>query len=203
MPRAGEGAEDQERLIAGRLSLMRAVRGGKGLGCRVRPGHGGHPHALENVAVLLELGQRERLGRRHDHRRRRVVAARGRQPLARELPEEELHARDAIKDEERRALAQRRDDRADDRGAALRGEIEQLIGQLGDLDHYSALGLEADANAAQIKKAYFKAAKKYHPDALARLGLGDLKEPAAQVFARIAEAFETLSDTEKRAAYDR
>ncbi len=85
---------------------------------------------------------------------------------------------------------------------ALREEIEALLPRLGELDHYTALGLEADANAAQIKKAYFKAAKKYHPDALARLGLGGLKEAAAKVFGRIAEAFEVLSDPDKKKAYD-
>jgi len=85
---------------------------------------------------------------------------------------------------------------------ALREEVEALLRQLGELDHYTALGLEEDANAAQVKKAYFKAAKKYHPDALGRLGLGDLKEAAAQVFGRIAEAFEVLSDPDKKKAYD-
>ena len=84
----------------------------------------------------------------------------------------------------------------------LRNEIENFLGNLGSLDHYSALGLDEAASAIKIKKAYFKAAKKYHPDALARLGLDDLKGPAAQVFARIAEAFETLSDADKRKAYD-
>lgn len=85
---------------------------------------------------------------------------------------------------------------------ALREEIEGLLRQLGELDHFTALGLEEDASAAQVKKAYFKAAKKYHPDALGRLGLDDLKEAAAQVFGRIAEAFEVLSDPQKRKAYE-
>lgn len=88
------------------------------------------------------------------------------------------------------------------KATALREEIQGRLGQLHELDHYSALGLEEDAGPAQIKKAYFKAAKKYHPDALARLGLDDLRDDAAQVFARIAEAFETLSNTDKKAAYD-
>ncbi|MBJ22363.1 MAG: DnaJ domain-containing protein [bacterium] len=85
---------------------------------------------------------------------------------------------------------------------ALREEIETLLGSLSDLDHYSALGLAEDAGPTHFKRAYFKAAKKYHPDALARLGLDELKEPAAQVFARITEAFETLSDPGKKAAHD-
>ena len=85
---------------------------------------------------------------------------------------------------------------------ALREEIHTLLQRLGDLDHYKALGIEEDANGAHIKKAYFKAAKKYHPDALGRLGLESLKDDAAQVFARIAEAFEVLSDPAKKKAYD-
>lgn len=92
--------------------------------------------------------------------------------------------------------------KADAKAAALRAEIESLLPQLGEITHYEALGLDEDASPVQIKKAYFKAAKKYHPDALGRIGLGDSKESAAQVFARIAEAFETLSDVDKRKIYD-
>jgi len=95
-----------------------------------------------------------------------------------------------------------REPKADANATALREEIESLLGQLSDLDHYSALGLDESAGAAQFKRAYFKAAKKYHPDALARLDLDELREPAALVFGRIAEAFETLSDPQKKAAYD-
>ena len=92
--------------------------------------------------------------------------------------------------------------KTDAKSEALRSEIQTLLAQLSDLDHYSALGLTADATPALLKRAYFKAAKKYHPDALARLGMEDLRDDAAQVFARIAEAFETLSDPNKKAAYD-
>lgn len=92
--------------------------------------------------------------------------------------------------------------KADAKGAALRAEIEALLPQVGDVTHYEALGLEEDASAVEIKKAYFRAAKKYHPDSLARIGLEDIKDSAAQIFTRISEAFETLSDPDKRASYD-
>ncbi len=87
--------------------------------------------------------------------------------------------------------------------AALRDDIEQLAARLGQLDHYAALGLDAGANAQAIKKAYFKAAKRYHPDSLARKGLAGLEEKAARVFGRVSEAFEILSDPDKKDAYDR
>lgn len=87
--------------------------------------------------------------------------------------------------------------------SALRDDIEGLAGALGKLDHYAVLGLDASADGAAIKKAYFKAAKRYHPDSLARKGLADLEEKAARVFGRVSEAFETLTDPDKKAAYDR
>lgn len=84
----------------------------------------------------------------------------------------------------------------------MRQEIMSLLDRLPEIDHYMALGLDSDAKPGQIKRAYFGAAKKFHPDTLARLGLDDIRDEAAQVFGRIAEAFETLSNASKRAAYD-
>jgi tetratricopeptide (TPR) repeat protein len=99
-------------------------------------------------------------------------------------------------------VARRKKVQDGDQSEAMRQEILTLLENLADLDHYTALGLETDAKPGAIKKAYFSAAKRFHPDSLARLGLADLREQAARVFARIAEAFETLSDPQKRKAYD-
>ena len=63
-------------------------------------------------------------------------------------------------------------------------------------DYYASLGLERGASDADIKKAYRKLAHKYHPDVS--------KEPGAEArFKEVAEAYQTLKDPEKRAAYDR
>ena len=62
-------------------------------------------------------------------------------------------------------------------------------------DYYEVLGLSRDASDAEIKKAYRKLSKQYHPDIN--------KEPGAdEKFKEIAEAYEVLSDAQKRAAYD-
>ncbi len=92
--------------------------------------------------------------------------------------------------------------REDDKAMKLRAEIDTLLDELDEINHYEVLGLDADAGPTDIKKAYFQAAKKYHPDALARMGLNDIRDRAARVFARIAEAYEILSDTDKKRSYD-
>jgi curved DNA-binding protein len=62
-------------------------------------------------------------------------------------------------------------------------------------DYYETLGVPRDAGADQIKKAYRKLARKYHPDVS--------KEPNAELrMKEINEANAVLSDAEKRAAYD-
>ena len=62
-------------------------------------------------------------------------------------------------------------------------------------DYYAALGVERGASPEEIKKAYRRLAQKYHPDVS--------KEPDAETrFKEIAEAYQTLKDPEKRAAYD-
>lgn len=61
-------------------------------------------------------------------------------------------------------------------------------------DHYNALGVPKDADAATIKRAYRRQSRKHHPD---RQG-GDHKAMVA-----LNRAFETLSDPEKRARYDK
>ncbi|MEJ0099388.1 MAG: DnaJ domain-containing protein [Pseudomonadota bacterium] len=62
-------------------------------------------------------------------------------------------------------------------------------------DYYATLGIARDAGEADIKKAYRKLAHKYHPDV-------SKEEGAEARFKEIAEAYQTLKDTEKRAAYD-
>ena len=84
----------------------------------------------------------------------------------------------------------------------VRKRVRAFHEGLGEHDHYDMLDVEPDASAAVIKKAYFQAAKLYHPDKLARLGLDDVREQAAEVFAAIAEAHEVLSNAERRQEYD-
>jgi curved DNA-binding protein len=62
-------------------------------------------------------------------------------------------------------------------------------------DYYAILGVDRKASADDIKKAYRKLAQKYHPDM-------SKEKDAKERFQQIGEAYQTLKDPEKRAAYD-
>jgi curved DNA-binding protein len=62
-------------------------------------------------------------------------------------------------------------------------------------DYYKILGVERGASDEDIKKAYRKLARKYHPDV-------SKEKNAEEKFKEVAEAYEVLQDAEKRAAYD-
>jgi len=62
-------------------------------------------------------------------------------------------------------------------------------------DYYKIMGVERDASQNEIKRAYRKLARKYHPDVSS-------EADAEQRFKEVGEAYEVLKDPEKRAAYD-
>jgi curved DNA-binding protein len=62
-------------------------------------------------------------------------------------------------------------------------------------DYYKIMGVERDASQDDIKRAYRKLARKYHPDVSKEAG-------AEERFKEVGEAYEVLKDPEKRAAYD-
>src|SRR6202035_331815 len=63
-------------------------------------------------------------------------------------------------------------------------------------DYYETLGVPRGADAEEVKRAYRKQARKYHPDV-------SKERNAESKFKDVQEAYEVLKDPEKRATYDR
>ncbi|MCL5982795.1 MAG: DnaJ domain-containing protein, partial [Firmicutes bacterium] len=64
-------------------------------------------------------------------------------------------------------------------------------------DYYEILGVSREATAEEIKKAYRNLARRYHPD------VNQNDPQAAEKFKEIKEAFDVLSDQDRRARFDR
>jgi tetratricopeptide (TPR) repeat protein len=88
--------------------------------------------------------------------------------------------------------------------AALRDEILSRYENLDDLDYYQLLSIDDKVDTARVKAAYLQAAKRYHPDALAKAGLDqETRQQANNVFAKISKAYSLLSNPQQRAEYDK
>lgn len=68
---------------------------------------------------------------------------------------------------------------------------------MGKRDYYEILGLSKDASSDEIKKAYRKLARQHHPD------VNQSEDDAGDKFKEVKEAFDVLSDSNRRAQYDR
>ncbi|WAQ81825.1 hypothetical protein PtA15_2A137 [Puccinia triticina] len=77
----------------------------------------------------------------------------------------------------------------------FRSSFHSTSSAFASKDPYSVLGVKKDAPASEIKKAYYSLAKKYHPDVNKEAG-------AKERYQSVQEAYDTLSDEKKRAAYD-
>lgn len=69
--------------------------------------------------------------------------------------------------------------------------------------HYDVLGVGRSATSQEIKKAYFRLAKAYHPDRHFDPSMADLKDKLDTLFDRIHKAYDVLSSDAKRSEYDR
>ncbi|EYC32020.1 hypothetical protein Y032_0003g1357 [Ancylostoma ceylanicum] len=73
----------------------------------------------------------------------------------------------------------------------------RIFSSQSNVDHYAVLGLKPGATLKEIKSAYYKLSKQYHPDRNR-----DNKEEAAAKFHQVSLAYEVLGSDEKRRAYD-
>src|SRR5204862_2319285 len=85
---------------------------------------------------------------------------------------------------------------------ARRREIQDLYDSLRAKDHFEILGIPRQSSADDVKEAYFRMARPYHPDAALDPSLADLREKRNAVFIRLGEAYETLRNPASRARYE-
>lgn len=87
-------------------------------------------------------------------------------------------------------------------GVQLSIEVNTLHEILDELDYYRLLQLDPDCVQGDIEPASRAASKKHHPDRVSALGDSGISAKANEIFQRVKEAGENLSDPDKRAQYD-
>jgi curved DNA-binding protein CbpA len=82
-------------------------------------------------------------------------------------------------------------------------EILEAHDGLAYRTHFEVLGVSRDATEAQVREAYFRLAKRFHPDVHHDAALSDLRDKLEEVFTRLGEAYEVLCSPRIRASYER
>jgi DnaJ-class molecular chaperone len=80
-------------------------------------------------------------------------------------------------------------------------EVEALAGALDQLDYFGILKIPQTATPAEIKAAYYRESRVYHPDRYAAVASAELRELVGRVYRRINEAYTVLRDDHKRERY--
>ena len=83
-----------------------------------------------------------------------------------------------------------------------RMEILEAFTALKHHTHFQVLGLERASTEAQVKEAYFRLARRFHPDVHHDPALADLRDKIEAIFVRLGEAYEVLRNPRIRAKYE-
>ncbi len=110
-------------------------------------------------------------------------------------------AREAVS-EAAKASAEKTGQPAAGQPATTKETLLQAFDRLKQQDHFQVLGVTASARPEEVKKAYFRLAKMYHPDRHFEPEMADMKEKLEALFSRIHDAYQTLTDPARRREYE-
>jgi DnaJ-class molecular chaperone len=80
-------------------------------------------------------------------------------------------------------------------------EVEALAAALDQLDYYGVLKIPQTATPAEIKAAYYRESRVFHPDRYAAVASAEIRDLIGRVYRRINEAYTVLRDDQKRTRY--
>jgi DnaJ-domain-containing protein 1 len=115
-------------------------------------------------------------------------------------PPTEVEAAEAV--EARPEPAEREAAVEDEATQARRRELQERVREAADKNHFEALGLSRAADDQEVKEAYLRLARRYHPDSQTDPALAHLEKEREALFIRIGEAYEVLSHPKRRARYE-
>jgi DnaJ-class molecular chaperone len=80
-------------------------------------------------------------------------------------------------------------------------EVEALAATIDQLDYFGVLRLPQSATPGEIKAAYYRESRTYHPDRYAAVDSAELRELIGRIYRRVNEAYTILRDDRKRLRY--
>jgi DnaJ-class molecular chaperone len=80
-------------------------------------------------------------------------------------------------------------------------EAQALVQVLDELDYFQILKVGQNSSPAELKSAYYRESRAYHPDRFLQLANIDLRDAIGKIYKRINEAYVCLRDDSKRAKY--
>jgi DnaJ-class molecular chaperone len=80
-------------------------------------------------------------------------------------------------------------------------EVETLAAAIDQLDYFGVLKIPQTATPPEIKEAYYRESRAYHPDRYAAVQSPELREMIGRIYRRVNEAYTVLRDDRKRARY--
>ncbi|HEV8321794.1 MAG TPA: J domain-containing protein, partial [Myxococcota bacterium] len=84
---------------------------------------------------------------------------------------------------------------------AQRQRIDSIYHRLGDIDYFSLLEIAPGATQSDVKRAYFKLSKEFHPDRYHHKDLGEYRERLVAIFKELSRAYKFLGDEKNRTEY--